>query len=81
MACKIPVVVTKTPGFLEVVNSYENGLFVNIDDVKDAANNIIRLISDEELRLIHANQAFKRVNTFYNLNDNINKQIELYNLV
>ena len=81
MACKVPVVVTKTPGFLEVVSSEKNGLFVNVDSVTEAANSISRLILDKELMLSLVENAYKRVNTLYDLNDNINKQIELYRTI
>lgn len=81
MACKIPVVVTKTPGFLEVVDSETNGLFVEIENVDDAANKISSLIIDEERMVTIKNNAFQRVNELYNLRDNINKQIELYNTI
>jgi glycosyltransferase involved in cell wall biosynthesis len=81
MACKVPVVVTKTPGFLEVVDSENNGVFVEIDNVNDTADKIVQLILDENLVEKNVNNAFHRVRSLYNLNDNIKKQIELYNLV
>lgn len=81
MACKIPVVVSKTPGFLEVVDSETNGLFVEIDNIDDAANKISSLILDEEQMMTIKNNAFQRVNELYNLKDNINKQIELYHTI
>ncbi|MES2761538.1 MAG: glycosyltransferase [Bacteroidota bacterium] len=81
MACKIPVVVTKTPGFLEVVNSEENGLFVDVENVNEAANKIGQLISDKSLVEKNSNNAFHRVNILYNLDNNIRKQIELYNML
>ncbi len=81
MACKIPVVVTKTPGFLEVVGTDTNGLFVEIENIDDAANKIINLISDEKLSSTISENAINRVNSLYNLNENIKKQIELYNML
>jgi glycosyltransferase involved in cell wall biosynthesis len=81
MACKIPVVVTKTPGFLEVVNSKENGLFVEINNANDAAEKISILILDKKLIVKNTNNALDRVKRLYNLNDNINKQIELYKML
>lgn len=81
MACKIPVVVTKTPGFMEVVDSEDNGLFVEIDNIDDTVNKIERLIVDNELMNTISNNAFQRVNEIYNIKDNINKQIELYNTI
>ncbi len=79
MACKIPVVVTKTPGFLEVVDSESNGLFVDIENIDEAADKIVSLISDEKLGSTISENAFNRVYSLYNLNENIKKQIELYN--
>lgn len=81
MACKIPVVVTKTPGFLEVVNSKSNGLFVEVGNTIDAADKIVQLILDKKLVDSNVSNSFIRVNQLYNLKDNIKKQIELYNLM
>lgn len=81
MACKIPIVVTRTPGFLEVVNSETNGLFVEIDSASDAADKVAQLILDKNLVKKNINHAFHRVKSLYNLNDNIKKQIELYNSI
>lgn len=81
MACKIPVVVTKNPGFLEVVNSENNGLFVDIENINEAADKISELILNKDLVEKNVNNAFDRVKSLYDLKVNIVKQVELYKAI
>lgn len=49
-ACEIPVVASRAEGLIENFSHSSSALFVDIDNVPDAANAILRLVSDPNLR-------------------------------
>lgn len=81
MACKIPIVASKAPGFVEVMENENNGLFAEIGDEKSAANAIIKLITDDKLNCHIIEHAFIHAQKKYDINENIKTQIDLYNRI
>jgi glycosyltransferase involved in cell wall biosynthesis len=79
MASKIPLVVTDTPGFLEVVQNEDNALIVKVGDAIAAAEKMEKLITDPELGRRMAARAYQHAREHLELKDNIDKQIQLYN--
>ena len=78
MACKIPVVATRAPGFLEVMGNETNGILVDIENVEESGKAIIKLISNDGLTLSIVNHAYDHVLNLYNITENIKQQIKLY---
>jgi len=78
MASGIPLVVTKTPGFLEVAESSEFAQFVNVNDVEDTALKIKELIENPNLYEVLSEKAFKLASKKYDLERCILSQIDLY---
>ena len=80
MAAKIPLVVSETPGFLEVIRdgNKENALVVPVDDPKKAAECIRDLIMDQELYKRLAEGAYHHALEHFELKKNIDAQISLY---
>lgn len=78
MAARVPLIVTRTPGFIEVAGDENNVLFVDFDNAENVAELIVRVITDRELYLSLADRAYKHVRQKYDINENISQQIELY---
>ncbi|MER3632422.1 MAG: N-acetyl-alpha-D-glucosaminyl L-malate synthase BshA, partial [Blastocatellia bacterium] len=49
-ACELPVIATRIGGLPEVVSDGETGFLSDVGDVEKMAADVIRLLSDEELR-------------------------------
>lgn len=78
MACGIPIVATKVPGFSEVIDNGNTGLLVDIDDVENMSESLYRLIIDIELRKKLGNAGRERVLQKYNWDDNVSQMEKLY---
>jgi glycosyltransferase involved in cell wall biosynthesis len=78
-ACEKPVVVSDAGGLPEVVLDQVTGFVVPKNSVHEAANAIIKLLSDEDLRLKFGKAGRERVLSLYNLEDNIKQMINIYN--
>lgn len=63
MACKVPVITTKVGVMLDVIESGENGLFIDWNS-KDIAEKILKLLKDENLRKKIAENGYKTVQQF-----------------
>ena len=50
MACGRPVVVSRIKGVTEIVDGYRTGLTVDVENLKEFAETLIRLLKDERLR-------------------------------
>ena len=50
-ACEVPVVATRIGGIPEVVNEGETGFLSDIGDVEKMSNDVMKFLSDEEMRL------------------------------
>ncbi|MEM7819951.1 MAG: glycosyltransferase family 4 protein [Candidatus Aenigmatarchaeota archaeon] len=62
MSCKLPVIVTNRGAIPEVVGN--SGIYVKLHDVKDIANAIIKLLSDEKLRKKIGENSRKQIEKF-----------------
>ncbi|PBQ34328.1 hypothetical protein CNR22_21975 [Sphingobacteriaceae bacterium] len=81
MACKIPLVVTPTPGFLEVVADANNAVFVDFNNAQQTAEAITDLVLHPEKYYSMIDRAYKQAYENYQLTSNIDTQISLYNKV
>jgi glycosyltransferase involved in cell wall biosynthesis len=81
MACGVPLVVTRTPGFIEVSGIEECVSFVNFDDPDDAAEKIEEMINNPVLYEERRKAGRRRVEDDYDLDKNIQQQMTLYNQV
>jgi L-malate glycosyltransferase len=81
MASKTPLVVSNIPAFREVLGGEPNGLFVEVDDFREAADSIIRLVKNVVLSNSMAENAYNYASKYYNIDKCIGEQIDLYNSV
>jgi len=63
-ACGVPVVASRSPGLVESVRDGATGVLVRHGDVDALAREIIRLLTDRELRLRLADAAIRWAHTF-----------------
>jgi glycosyltransferase involved in cell wall biosynthesis len=78
MACEVPVVATATGGARDIIVSQELGRLVPVNSVTAAADALIELIKDEDLRRVMAKNARAHVIKNYNWNDNVDEMIAQY---
>jgi glycosyltransferase involved in cell wall biosynthesis len=64
-ASGLPVIASNVGGISDLIRDHEDGLLFEWNDVEDAADKIIKLIKDEELRLKLGETARKRVSESY----------------
>lgn len=81
MASKIPVVVTDTPGYREIVENGKCGIILKDRNPETMAHAIIRLLSDKALASRYARSGFDKVHEEYDWNQNVRKMIEIYNSI
>lgn len=81
MACELPVVVTKTAGYCEIVDNGENGIILEDRNPSTMANALARLLNDESLRKKLGQSAREKVVKEYNWNENITVMEKLYEAV
>jgi len=78
MAASKPVVATCFGGSRELVIDGQTGFVVNPYDIKNTANKIILLLTDEMLLQKFGQAGFNRVKEHFSLDKQINKILELY---
>lgn len=78
MAAGIPLVVTRCPGFIEVVEDPENAILVDIESPEQSADSLVELITNSALYIRIRYKAHEHVKKKYDLNDNIDLQIAFY---
>lgn len=78
MAMGCPVIVSDAPGFTEIVVAGESGLIVKREDPQQASEAMERLINDETLRLILAENGEKRVRELYDWDKNVEEMMSIY---
>jgi glycosyltransferase involved in cell wall biosynthesis len=78
MACECPVVVSNADGFTEVVENNKTGFIVPKNNAQAAATTIQKYIDNKELIGKFGKNGRKRVEKYYNWNDNVIKMIEIY---
>jgi len=77
-ACAKAVVVSNVGGLLEVVENNKTGFVVETENPDAATLAIEKLIFDEKLRRQFGINGRKRVEEFYNWNDNLNQISKIY---
>lgn len=78
MASSCPVVATRVGAIPESILDGVTGILVPPRDSKAAANAILKLLNDDELRLRMGSAGRKRVEEHFSLEQWVNKTIELY---
>jgi glycosyltransferase involved in cell wall biosynthesis len=78
-ACGKPVIVSNMGGLPEVVDHGRTGFVVARDDIELIAQRMEELIKDKELRLKMGKAGRELVESKYNLNDNVNQMLAVYN--
>lgn len=81
MACEVPVVVTDTDGFKEVVVDGQTGYIVKRDDCEEMAEKICLLFQDGETRRRFGSNGRIRVKELYDWERNVNEMIDIYNKI
>ena len=78
MSMQLPVVSSRAGGMEEVITHEENGLLSNIYDHQSMADNLTRLINDEQLCGNLGNKARERITSCFRLEMQIDKFEEVY---
>lgn len=81
MQHEIPVIVTKSGGFPEVVSHEHNGFLVEARKPKEIAQTIIRLLKDENLAKRVGQNARKTVEERFNINRFVGELADVYALL
>jgi L-malate glycosyltransferase len=77
-ACQLPVVVSAVGGLMEVVDDKKTGFFVPPEDIDAAANRIIELIEDKELRHKMGIAGREKVIKEYAIENTVNDILNIY---
>jgi len=78
LACEKPVVVSNVSGFSEVVQNNLTGLIVERKNIQEAANAILKLVTDKDLRDEIGRRGRAHVSQYFNWNNNIEQMINIY---
>ena len=78
MACALPVVVSKIPGNIAVIEHNENGLFFNTGDPDSLAQSVYNLLNQPNLRERLGRAARRTVEEHYSLDQIADQYIALY---
>ena len=81
MAYSRPVVAARVGGIPEIVEDGVSGYLVGRRQPAEAADRILRLLEDRELRLKMGNSGRRAVESRFNLQVNVGRLIELYGIV
>lgn len=79
MACKVPVVVTDTPGYREIVNDGQNGIVLQDRKPETMAEAILKMLEDRLAAETLAHNGYEKVSKEYDWNNNVQTMIDLYN--
>lgn len=77
-ACGLPVVVSDAGGLPEVVEDQVTGIVVPKKDPQRAAEAFERLVVNKELRIQMGNNGRKRVEQYYNWDNNVDQMVAVY---
>jgi glycosyltransferase involved in cell wall biosynthesis len=80
MAYEKPIVATRVGGIPELVADGESGYLVERDNPADAADKLINLLRDSDLRHKMGAEGCRRVHTKFNLRQNVEQLIDTYKL-
>lgn len=78
-ACGVPVIASDAVGFKEIVIPGKTGLIVRRNNVEETAEALSAFINNKEMREQFGNAAREYVVKNYDLNENVNQTINLYN--
>jgi len=78
MSCGLPVVATRIPGNLELVEDQVNGLLCNVDDEESLANSLATLMEDASLRGRLGRAARRKVEASHSLKSVAEQYADLY---
>lgn len=78
MACGVPVQVSDADGFTEVVEDGVTGLIAPKGDIDAIAENMYRLITDEQMRTHMGISAVERVKRLYDWEKNVDTMEDIY---
>ena len=78
MACGTPVIGTKVPGIVDIINDGKTGLLVPSQNSKELANAIIRVLRDEKLRQLLCENGRKEVTERFDWDRISQKFINIY---
>lgn len=78
MSCGKPVVCTNIPPFREIVSEGEDGILVEPGNVRELAEQVIRLYKNEEVGNSLGRAAFQKVRNLFSEEAQIRKNIQLY---
>lgn len=79
-AAGLPCLVTDVGGCSEVIESCENGFFVDKNNIRDYVNKLTELISDQSLRARLSKNALSKSNIF-SIQNSVNKHVEVYSQI
>jgi glycosyltransferase involved in cell wall biosynthesis len=79
-ACRVPVVATRGGGIPETVKEGETGLLANVHDAAHLAQQVQRVLADQELRQILTEQAYRFLQHFRKENT-ARRTLEIYRQV
>lgn len=77
-ACEIPSITSNIGGLVEVNKNGETGLIINPNNPKELAEAIIKLYENNKLRKILGRQARERVIKYFNWENNVIHQLDIY---
>jgi len=81
MACKTPVIVSNLEGFQDLIPDEKIGLITKSTGLEDIFICMEKYFLNSELRINHAEEAFKRVKEHFNWNQNVIDMENLYSEV
>ena len=77
-ACGVPSITSNVGGLIEVNSNNETGLIISANDPFELAEAINKLYSDTNLRFELGINARKRVQKYFEWNENVNQMISIY---
>lgn len=81
MSCEVPVVVTDTPGYREIVTNNKNGIVLKTRNPEEMANSLVYLLENTEIAKEFAREGRKTVLEKYDWNKNMETMLDAYRLV
>jgi N-acetyl-alpha-D-glucosaminyl L-malate synthase BshA len=78
LACKVPVITTRSGGLPEVVSHGENGLLYPVGDVDGMAEGAAMLLSDEPLRKAYGEEGRRRAVTDFSVDRVVERYRDVY---
>lgn len=78
MSCEVPVIVTRTAGYCEIVQNGRNGIVLKDRKPETMADAIIRLLENDLLRKKYGKAGRARVKQLYDWDENVERMLQLY---